>query len=164
MKAQQISMSGLVSHNFKSVKSKNRLAFSTQGIDQEMTDSISESKRRARASLTRSQKIHCQSEPSDISQADLEEAIASNYGPVSTDKYLKAFIRQKKHSVKIYGQPEQEYNSLKTMSKEVSGLEEACFMIKEIKRLAALNNHSNPPPKRKRDKLSGQRKVKEVEL
>ena len=32
-KAKQISMSGLVTYNFRSVKSKNRLAFSNQEFD-----------------------------------------------------------------------------------------------------------------------------------
>ena len=64
-KSKQISMSGLISYNFKSIKSKNRLAFSRQGDDEEMQEEIAETKKRTRASMVRDNKIHHKTDPSD---------------------------------------------------------------------------------------------------
>ena len=50
-KSKQISMSGLISYNFKSVKSKNRLAFASQGVDKEMLQEIEETKKRTKATI-----------------------------------------------------------------------------------------------------------------
>ena len=59
-------------------------------------------------------------EPNDKTKQYLNEAIAEDYGEVSTQAYLKAFIREKRGSVMIYGQQSRQYSSLKKLSKEVS--------------------------------------------
>lgn len=57
-------MSGLINHNFLSVKSKNRLGLAPEAAELSMEQSITETKTRAEASAVRTRKIHLKTDPS----------------------------------------------------------------------------------------------------
>jgi hypothetical protein len=131
----QISMSGLISYDFKSVKSKNRLTYNIQEADPERLTSLTASPHTAgtRPSV---RKVRHKTASSVQIKKDFEDALAESYEGVSTEDYLNAFLKQKEQTAMVYGQQQKEYESIKKIAKEVPNLEEAYFMVDKIKELA----------------------------
>lgn len=80
-----ISIAGLTTYNFHSVKARYRLAFDPQGTDQEVNTSVRATKAKSHCSISRSEKIHFKTCPDEApTDASLTQAITHNYGEMTT--------------------------------------------------------------------------------